>query len=594
MKLDSESAAVYRRLLSYLRPHWLVIGGAVLASAVYASADSVVPLLFRQVIVHLEQTTRSAVSPTWIPLAIVVLFPVRGAMDFLLVYGLNWVGRSVIRDLRSDLFHQYLSLPATFFDRSASGTLISKLTYNTEQVAEAISTAVVVLVRDSLTIALLFGVMVYMSPQLTLVIVVIGPIVGLLVGYMSKAFRRYSTRIQNTMGNVTRVAEQMLHAHRIVKIFEAQDYERRQFDKDNSGNFRLNLRLTATRAAGDALTQLVVALGMAALIFFALSGWLGRSLNASVFVGFITAMGMVLAPLKRLVKINVAVQRGIAAADSIFAVLDEAVESDAGERIAGTVQGHVQYRGVSFRYAPNAEPVLRDVEIDVPAGTRLAIVGRSGSGKSTLVNLLARFYPVGDGRILLDGKDISGLRLADLRRQISWVGQEVVLFDGSIANNIAYGALSGCSRADVERAAEAAYVTEFARALPGGLDARVGERGVLLSGGQRQRIAIARALLKDAPVLVLDEATSALDAESEKIVQAALQRLMQGRTSLVIAHRLDTVQGADQIAVISDGEIVEVGSHADLLARAGHYAALYRSALLATDVSSRIANPATL
>lgn len=594
MKIESESVIVYRRLLSYLRPHWLVLGASVLASAVYASADSVVPLLFRQVIVHLEQATRSSVGTHWIPLAIVILFPLRGAMDFLLVYGLNWVGRSVIRDLRSDLFRHYLALPAAFFDRSASGALISKLTYNTEQVAEAISTAVVVLVRDSLTIALLFGVMVYMSWRLTLVILIIGPIVGLLVGYMSRAFRRYSVRIQNTMGNVTRVAEQMLQAQRIVKIFEGKDYERRQFDKDNSGNFRLNLRLTATRAAGDSLTQFVVALGMAALIFFALSGWLGPSLDASVFVGFITAMGMLLAPLKRLVKINVAVQRGIAAADSIFAVLDEAAEPESGEAIAGRGEGHVEYRGVSFRYGPDGEPVLRRVDIDVPAGTRLAIVGRSGSGKSTLVNLLARFYPVSDGRVLLDGTDIQRLRLADLRRQISWVGQEVVLFDGSIADNIAYGALAACSQAQVERAAEAAHVTEFARSLPGGLDARVGERGVLLSGGQRQRIAIARALLKDAPVLILDEATSALDAESEKAVQAALQHLMRGRTSLIIAHRLETVQGADRIVVISNGRVVETGAHADLLAHGGHYAALYESALIAPETSPRVAKPAAL
>jgi subfamily B ATP-binding cassette protein MsbA len=594
MKTESEPIAVYRRLFAYLRPHWLVLGASVLASAVYASADSVVPLLLRQVIVHLEQAVRSSAGTRWIPLAIVVLFPVRGAMDFLLVYGLNWVGRSVIRDLRSDLFRHYLALPAAFFDRSASGALISKLTYNTEQVAEAISTAVVVLVRDSLTIALLFGVMLYMSWQLTLGIVVIGPLVGLLVAYMSRAFRRYSARIQNTMGNVTRVAEQMLQAQRIVKIFEGQDYERRQFDKDNRGNFRLNLRLTATRAAGDSLTQFIVALGMAALIFFALSGWLGPGLDAAVFVGFITAMGMVLAPLKRLVKINVAVQRGIAAADSIFAVLDEAAEADSGEAIPGRAEGHVEYQGVSFRYGAHGDPVLRRVDIDVPAGTRLAIVGRSGSGKSTLVNLLARFYPVGEGRILLDGVDIKRLRLADLRRQIGWVGQDVVLFDGSIADNIAYGGLSRCPREQVERAAEAAHIPEFARSLPGGLDARVGERGVLLSGGQRQRIAIARALLKDAPVLVLDEATSALDAESEKAVQAALQHLMRGRTALIIAHRLETVQSADKIVVISDGRVVETGTHADLLAGGGHYAALYRSALAAREASSRVAKPATL
>jgi subfamily B ATP-binding cassette protein MsbA len=580
MTVEADSVSVYKRLLAYLRPHAGIIAASVFIAAVDAATYSIVPFLFREVIAQLQDAARNAAGSGGylVPLLIVVLFPIRAAMDFLLVYGLNRVGRSVIRDLRSELFHHYLSLPAEFFDRSTSGALISKLTYNTEQVAEAISTAVVVLVRDGLTIALMVAVMVLMSPGLTLVVLIVGPVVALLVGYMSRAFRRYSARIQSTMGNVTRTAEQMLHAHRIVKIFEGQQHETQRFDEDNDGNFRLNMRLAATRAAGDSLTQLVVALGMAALIFFALSGSLTGGLDASAFFGFITAMGLVLAPLKRLVNINVAVQRGVAAADSVFETLDEPLEQHEGEAVAGRLTGHVEYRDVAFRYAADKPRVLEDINVDVPAGTSLAIVGRSGSGKSTLVGLLARFYVVDGGRILLDGRDISRLRLADLRRQISWVGQDVVLFDGTIAENIAYGALAGCSRRRIEDVAEAAHVNAFARALPAGLDTPVGERGVLLSGGQRQRIAIARALLKDAPVLILDEATSALDAESERIVQAAAQRLMHGRTALIIAHRLETVQNADRIVVVSDGRIVETGRHADLLARGGHYAALYRNA----------------
>jgi len=337
----------------------------------------------------------------------------------------------------------------------------------------------------------------------------------------------------------------------------------------------MNTRLVAVRAIADSLTQLAVAIGVAAVVFLVLSGRAFTMPEPAVFIGFLAAMGMLLAPLKRLMNVNAILQRGIAAAESVFAMLDEPGESQAGEPIAERVRGDIEYRNVGFRYREERERVLDDISISIPAGTSLALVGQSGSGKTTLVNLLPRFYGIDRGSILLDGHDIRHYRLGDLRRQLSLVGQDTILFDDSIANNIAYGALAGSSRAAIERAAEAAYVTEFAAKLPGGLDARVGERGSLLSGGQRQRIAIARALLKNAPVLILDEATSALDAESEKQIQHALVHLMKGRTTLVIAHRLATVENVDRIAVMQQGRIVEVGTHAQLLARGAHYAALY-------------------
>ena len=574
LRLDAENARVYRRLLSYLKPHWKVVALGLFATVVHAAADATVPLIMQEVFERLQSGVRDGSAA--IPLLIVGIFLIRGSMDFLAVLGLGWVGRSVIRDLRNELFVGYLDLPVRYFDTSSTGVLISKLTYNTEQVAEAISTALVIFIRDSLTVLVLIGIMIYLSPELTLIGVIIGPTVALMVRVMSRAFRRYSNRIQNSMGDVTRITEQSLLGHRIVKIFQGRAYEQEQFKNINGRNFKLNVRLVATRAAGDALTQGVVALGVALLIYLAFSTWFLTELTSPVFIAFLTAMGMLLAPLKRLINLNAAIQRGIAAADSLFEIMDEPPEADTGTRGLARARGDVEFSQVTFAYDSGKGPVLRDISLQMPAGSITAVVGRSGSGKSTLVNLLPRFYEPTGGCVMLDGVDIREYRLQDLRRQIGLVSQDVLLFDDSIANNIAYGSLATRSRGQIEQAAEAAFVSEFAAEFPDGLDTRVGERGMLLSGGQRQRVAIARALLKDAPVLILDEATSALDTESERQVQDALQRLMRGRTTLVIAHRLSTVETADRIVVLRDGCIVEVGTHAELLALQGHYHALYK------------------
>ena len=576
LRPNAEAVRVYRRLLGYVRPYRLVLLAAMIATTAYAGLSGIVPFFFEGITEHLTSAVLAAENPYRIPLAIAVVFALRGAMDFFTVYGLSWVGRSVIRDLRSDLFGHYLMLPAAYYDRTSTGDLISRLTYNTEQIAEAISSAIVILVRDGLTIVVMLAVMIYYSATLTLIIGIIGPLVGLLVAYMSKAFRRYSARIQTSMGDVTRVAEQSLQGHRIVKVFAGQSHEQAQFDEINGRNFRLNQRMVAARALGDALTQYVVALGVAAIVFIVFADTMLEELTAPVFMGFITAMGMLLPPLKRLTNINAVLQRGIAAAESIFATIDEAAETDAGTAAMERAAGDVEYRAVSFGYPGGRAPVLRDVSFAAPAGCTVALVGRSGSGKSTLVSLLPRLYDAFQGEILLDGVEIRTLKLGDLRRQLSFVSQDVVLFDDTIAGNIAYGALAGRSRAEIERAAEAAHVVEFARELPQGLNTHVGERGLLLSGGQRQRVAIARALLKDAPVLILDEATSALDTESERQVQDALGRLMRGRTTLVIAHRLSTVESADRIVALQDGRIVETGTHAELVKRDGYYSTLYR------------------
>jgi subfamily B ATP-binding cassette protein MsbA len=567
----SDVVAVYKRLFAYMRPHWVIMVLAIVPASVYAIFNTAVPFVMKEVIARLEHAAKAAEQAWEIPVLLAVLFPLRAAMDFLTIYGLAWVGRSVIRDLRNELFTHYLSLPTRFFDQGSSGGLISRLTYNTEQVADAISNAIVIVVRDTLTIILLIAAMLRMSPRMTLLIVVVGPSVGFVISRMSKAFRRYSGRIQTSMGDVTKITEEAVHGQRIVKVFGGQEHEKQHFADINQRNFRFNIRLVAVQAAGDNLTAYVVILGVAAVMYLSF-----KDLNAPSFIGFVTAMAMVLTPLKRLINVNAVVQRGVTAAAGLFEIIDEPGEKDSGTVQMERARGNVEYREVAFAYAPDKPPALRGVSLTLKAGTTVALVGQSGSGKSTIASLLPRFYEPDSGAVLLDGHDIRDYPLRDLRRQLSLVSQDVVLFDDSIAGNIAYGALEKSPREAIEAAAEAAYVAEFASDLPEGLETRVGERGVMLSGGQRQRIAIARALLKDAPVLILDEATSALDTESERRVQAALARLMQGRTTLVIAHRLSTIEKADLIVVMREGTIVEQGTHAELIAHGGYYSTLHR------------------
>jgi subfamily B ATP-binding cassette protein MsbA len=575
----SGAIGVYRRLLAYVKPYRRVVAGALAAAVLNSAADSVVPLLMRAVVAELESAGRS--GNLLIPLAIAVLFPIRGTLDFLAVYGSSWVGRSVVMELRRTLFAHYLALPARYFDRKASGLLISKLTYNTEQVAEGLSTAIVVLIRDSVTLVLLVGVMIYMSPTLTLLVAVVAPVVGFVVAIAGKRLRRYGSRIQISMGAFTRAVQQSLSGQRIVKIFEGQARAREEFAAVNDRNARLQLKLAAVRSLAESVTQVAVAFGIATVVFVAFAGAGVARLDAPQFIGFLGAMGMLLAPLRRITNVNATLQRAIAAGESIFETLDEPGEPETGAASVGRAEGRIEYRGVSFSYEGSDRAALEDIDLAIEPGRQVAFVGRSGSGKSTLVGLLARFYDVDAGAILLEGRDIREYARRDLRRQLAFVSQDVVLFDDTIAGNIAYGALASKPRAEIERAAEAAYVTEFAAALPAGLDTRVGERGALLSGGQRQRIAIARALLKDAPVLILDEATSALDTDSERRIQAALEVLMRGRTTLVVAHRLSTVESADLIVAMKDGRIVETGTHDELVRRGGYYAALRRAQLAA-------------
>ncbi len=572
---DSSALVIYRRLLGYVRPHWRAFLISLLSLAAVAGAETSFAALMKPMLDG-SFIERDPEVIRWVPLAIIVLFLVHGGASYLSAYWMNWIARSVIKRLRSEMFDHLLRLPVSFFDLTAAGTLLSKLVYDVEQVARAASEVVSNLVRDLLTVVGLLAWMVYINWMLALVLLLGTPVIALVINRISRSFRRYSRRIQDSMGDVTRIAEETIEGLRVVKTFGGEGYERERFEQANERNRALNMRMETASAASVPVVQLVAAVGAAGVIYVATLPTILAQLTVGSFVSFVAAMMMLLGPVKRLTKVNATLMRGISAAESVFQFIDLPPEWDEGEGRCGRVRGDVEYREVSFAYDPQKGPVLDRISFRAEPGRTIAFVGGSGGGKSTLASLLPRFYDVSAGQILLDGRDIRELSLVELRDQFALVSQHIVLFNDTIANNIAYGRLRGASRSAIEQAAAAAHAMEFIQELPAGLDTVVGDNGVLLSGGQRQRIAIARALLKDAPVLILDEATSALDTESERHFQAALERLMEGRTTLVIAHRLSTIERADRIVVIERGQVVESGSHAELLTHNGRYAQLYR------------------
>ncbi|MFP4207561.1 MAG: lipid A export permease/ATP-binding protein MsbA [Wenzhouxiangella sp.] len=575
-----EAPRLYRRLLGYVGRQRGIFALAVMAVALDAAGQGLFFYLLRPLI----DDTIAAPDPTlnlWLPTLVLAAVVLRILGNFGGVFGMEWVGRRVIADLRGDLFGRYLELPAAYFDRHSSGQMISRVTYNAEQVAQATTTALIGSVRDILTVVALLTVMLIQSWRLTMTMLLLVPVIALVVTVISRRFRRISTRIQDSMGDVTHVTEEAVNGHEVIKVFGAKNKEKQAFSKINEHNRILHLKLTATQLVSSSLIQLAAGAAVIVLLIIAASDFMRAEVTAGIFMSVLAAMVACIPPLKRLTKMHVVIEKGLAAADSIFAVLDTPPEPDEGEVDPGRVRGEIEFDRVGFRYPAAELATLHDISLRMAPGTVTALVGRSGSGKTTLAKLLPRFYSPDSGRIRIDGVDLADYALGALRRQIALVSQDVVLFNDSVAANIAYGGLASPSREAIEQAARAAHAMDFIERLPGGLDASIGEGGALLSGGQRQRLAIARALLKNAPILILDEATSALDAESEQAVQAALEVLMAGRTTLVIAHRLATVQKADQVVVLDAGRVVESGTHESLLAnRDGIYHHLHKLQLV--------------
>lgn len=587
---QQSSMKVYLRLLRYVVPYWGLFVISLVGFLIFASTQPMLGYILKYFVDGLSNPDASLFAGApWVlehapwlahlkllqavPLLIILIALWQGVGSFLGNYYLAKVSMGLVQDLRIALFNNLLTLPNRYFDSHNSGHLISRITYNVTMVTGAATDAIKVVVREGMTVVFLFATLMWMNWKLTLVMVAILPIIGLMVTSTSKKFRNQSKKIQTSMGDVTHVTSESIQGYRVVRSFGGEDYEKQRFLDASKENKSKQLKMVRTGAVYTPSLQLVIYSAMAVLMFLVL--WLRGDSSAGDLVAYITLAGLLPKPIRQLSEVSSNIQKGIAGAESIFEQLDEKPEADHGTQMRDRVSGRLEVRDLSFSYPGSEKPVLENISFVAEPGQMVALVGRSGSGKSTLASLIPRFYHHDQGQILLDGLDVEDYTLRNLRRHIALVTQHVTLFNDTVRNNIAYGDLAGAPLEAVQQAARDAYAAEFIEKMPQGYDTLVGENGVLLSGGQRQRLAIARALLKDAPVLILDEATSALDTESERHIQAALDQVMQGRTTLVIAHRLSTIEKADLILVMDQGQIVERGSHAELLAQNGYYSRLH-------------------
>ena len=594
---QSSSLKIYFRLLGYVKPYIGIFLLSILGFLIFASTQPMLGYILKYFVDGLSNPD-AVLFPTVpylrdlrllqaVPLLIVLIAAWQGLGSFLGNYFLAKVSLGLVPDLRVELFNKLLVLPNRYFDKHNSGHLISRITFNVTMVTGAATDAIKVVIREGMTVVFLFASLLWMNWRLTLVMVAILPLIAVMVSTASKKFRKQSKKIQVAMGDVTHVASETIQGYRVVRSFGGENYEKQRFLNASQSNTDKQMRMTRTGAIYTPMLQLVIYLAMGVLMFLVL--YMRGDSSAGDMIAYITLAGLLPKPIRQLSEVSSTIQKGVAGAESIFEQLDEKPEVDHGTVERDHVSGLLEVRNLNFTYPDTDRQVLKDVSFKVEPGQMVALVGRSGSGKSTLANLIPRFYHHTSGEILLDGVEVEQYRLLNLRRHIAQVTQHVTLFSDTVANNIAYGDLAGAPRADIEKAARDAYAMDFIEQLPQGLDTQVGENGVLLSGGQRQRLAIARALLKNAPLLILDEATSALDTESERHIQAALDHVMQGRTTLVIAHRLSTIEKADMILVMDQGQIVERGTHAQLLAQNGYYARLHSMGLDAPLASGDIA-----
>jgi subfamily B ATP-binding cassette protein MsbA len=563
----------YRRILRYVRPYRAVFAGAIVGMLLVASTDVMLLRIVQPLLNNIGAVDSE--GTWWLPFAIVGVFLLRGVGSYVSEYGLAWIGSRVVFDLRCEASEHLLRLPTPFYDATSAGFLLSKVTFDAQQIAATASEAITVAIRNTLTIAFMLAYLLYINWQLTLIAFGAFPLIGFALKKISRRLKRVSALVQERTGALTHALEEAIGAHRIVKVFGGEKYESGRL-RAAADRLRVAMaKQAAASALGTPINQIIVSVAVGVILWVAIRQSAGGHYGAGDFITYMAALLHLLNQLKTLSNVNAVIQRGLTAAESVFALIDEKPEPDVGTVTLGHARGDIRFDRVTKRYTDAGRPALSDVDLDIAPGESIALVGPSGGGKTTLVNLIPRFYLPSEGRVLLDGQDLATIRLADLRRQIALVSQEIVLFNDTIAANIAYGTMAGASTEAIERAAEAANALEFIRNQPGGFDTVVGERGIRLSGGQRQRIAIARAILKDAPILILDEATSALDTESERLIQAALEQLMRGRTTIVIAHRLSTIEHCDRIVVLHEGRIAEQGGHAELLARKGIYARLH-------------------
>ena len=572
---EARSRDLYLRLLGFVRPYRKQFAGGIVAMILLAATEPAIPALMKPLL----DGTFVQKDPDfifWMPILLVALFALRGVLAFASTMAVVWVGGMVVQDLRQAMFERLLVLPTGFYDTSITGILLARITHNVSEVTTAATQAITVLVRDSLKVVGLLAFALYLNWQLSLAIFLIGPPIVVAVRLFARRMRRFSRSAQDAVGHLTHIVEEAVQGHKVVKVFGGEAYERRRFEDAANRVRRFQYKVRAAGAANVPIVELMAATLIAGLVYAGTSLAGSASFTVGEFVAFFTAIGLLMAPVKSLTNVSQPIQKGLAAAENIFDLMDEAPEVDTGRIAADRLKGELAFANVSFRYPTAAADALQDVSFTVPAGRTVALVGPSGSGKTSIANLVPRFYAPMSGRILLDGMDTRELTLRSLRANIAVVSQDVVLFNDTVRANIAYGIVPPPADDRIVEAARAAHAMEFIERMTAGLDTPIGEDGVLLSGGQRQRIAIARALLRDAPVLILDEATSALDTESERQIQAALQNLQRNRTTLVIAHRLSTIEHADEILVMQEGRIVERGTHAALLARGGVYAELHQ------------------